>query len=59
VRFGFTTAPTAGLFPEISQNFPGVRAGTKILADVEGGEAPALGKSTGGAAYTIYGYEVK
>jgi len=59
VRFGFTTAPTAGLFPEMSQNFPGVGAGTKILADVEGTEAPAIGESTGGAAFTIYGYEVK
>ena len=58
-RFRFTTAPTAGLLPELSQNFPGVRVGTKILADVEGSQAPAFGETSGGAAFTISGYEVK
>lgn len=60
VRFAFTTAPTAGLFPEMSPGFPGVQAGAKILADVEGGAGmPAMEGASGGANFTIYEYEVK
>jgi len=58
IFFKFTLSPTKDLFPNMTQEYPGLSAYSTFLADVEAVEVPEPVKSSS-IAYTIYGYEVK
>lgn len=58
IFFKFTLSPTKNLFPNMTQEYPGLSVNSEFLADVEAAEVPIPGESSS-IAYTIYGYEVK
>ena len=58
VFFKFTLNPTKDIFPNMTQEYPGLSVNSTFLADVEAVDAPETGKDSS-ITYTIYGYEVK
>ena len=58
IFFKFTLSPTKDLFPNMTQEYPGLSVNSTFLADVEAAEVPEPGKRSS-IVYTIYGYEVK
>ncbi len=58
VTFVFTTGPTKNLFPNMTQSYPGVRAGSKILADLEAQER-LRADNANSISFVIYGYKIK
>ncbi len=58
VMFVFTVGPTKGLFPNMTENYPGVRVGSRFLADVGAHDEP-MSKDSGTVSFLVYGYEVR
>jgi hypothetical protein len=58
VAFAFTLSPTQNLFMNMAQSYPGLKIGSKFLAEVEANAEPELG-ATKPVAFVIYEYAVK
>ncbi len=57
-RFAYTTGPTTELFPDMAEQYPGVKVGDQIQVDLAGVK-PSMGSQEKSGAYTIHGYAVQ
>ena len=57
-RFAYTTGPTRELFPDMAEQYPGVKVGDQIEVDLAGIK-PAMRSQEKSAAYTIHRYAVQ
>jgi hypothetical protein len=58
VTFAFTVAPTKNVLPRMTQSYPGVRVGSRIVTDAQGTQSLAI-EHASGISFTIFGYSVQ
>lgn len=57
-RFAYTTGSTTELFPDMAEQYPGVKVGDQIEVDLTGVK-PAMGSDAKSSTYTIHRYAVQ